>query len=155
MLYFLHHFADNSIIFNLFRYITFRSAGASVTAFFLSLWFGPRCIAWLKQLRAVTNQERAHAEAIHEHYKHKKDVPMMGGILIVASVVASTLLWGNLTNRYVVMMVIVMLWFGFVGFLDDWLKLRSKSSEGLSSLTKLVGQLMMGLAIGIYLYRTS
>ena len=72
MLYLLHHFSDHSIVFNLFRYITFRSAGASVTAFFLSLWLGPRCIAWLKQLRAVTNQERAYAETIHEHFKHKK-----------------------------------------------------------------------------------
>ena len=65
MFYFLHYLSDHSIVFNLFRYITFRSAGASVTAFFLSLWLGPRCIAWLKQLRAVTNQERAYAETIH------------------------------------------------------------------------------------------
>lgn len=152
MFYFLHHLADQSIIFNLFRYITFRSAGASITAFLLSLWLGPRCIAWLKQLKAVTNQERAHAETIHEHFKHKKDVPMMGGILVVVSVVVSTLLWGNLMNRFVWMMVAVMLWFGLVGFLDDWIKMRSKSAEGLSSLTKLAGQVLMGLAIGIYLY---
>lgn len=152
MLYFLHQFADVSIVFNIFRYITFRSAGASVTAFFLCLWLGPACIAWLKQLRAVTDQERAYAESIHEHYKHKKNIPMMGGILIVASVIASTLLWGNLFNRFVWMMILVMLWFGLVGFLDDWLKMRSKSSEGLSSLTKLLGQVLMGLAIGVYLY---
>jgi phospho-N-acetylmuramoyl-pentapeptide-transferase len=71
---------------------------------------------------------------------------MMGGTLVVASVVASTLLWGNLTNRFVWMMVAVMLWFGLVGFLDDWLKMRSKSSAGLSSMTKLAGQVLMGLA---------
>ena len=152
MLYFLHNFSDHSILFNLFRYITFRSAGASVTAFFLCLWFGPRCILWLKQLRAVTNQQRAYAETIHEHFKHKKDVPMMGGILIVTSVISSTLLWGNLLNRFVWMMILVMLWFGLVGFLDDWLKMRSKSSDGLSSLTKVSGQVIMGLAIGCYLY---
>ncbi len=152
MLYFLHQFSDFSIVFNIFRYITFRSAGASITAFFLCLWFGPFCIAWLKRLRAVTNQERAYAESIHEHYKHKKDIPIMGGILIVGSVIGSTLLWGNLMNRFVWLMITVMLWFGLVGFLDDWLKMRSKSSEGLSSLTKLLGQIFMGLALGLYLY---
>ncbi|HOW59456.1 MAG TPA: phospho-N-acetylmuramoyl-pentapeptide-transferase [Candidatus Omnitrophota bacterium] len=152
MLYFLHHFTDFSIVFNIFRYITFRSAGASITAFFLCLWLGPPCIAWLKKFRAVTDQERAYAESIHEHFKHKKEIPMMGGILIVASVVASTLLWGNLQNRFVWMMIFVMLWFGLVGFFDDWLKMRSKSSNGLSSLTKILGQILMGFAIGVYLY---
>jgi len=152
MLYFLHDLKDLSIFFNLFRYITFRSAGASITAFFLCLWLGPACIAWLKRLRAVTDQKRAHAESIHEHFKGKKDVPMMGGILIVTSVVASTLLWGNLTNRFVWMMIGVTLWFGLVGFLDDWFKMRSKSSNGLSSLTKFSGQVLIGVAIGIYLY---
>jgi phospho-N-acetylmuramoyl-pentapeptide-transferase len=152
MFYFLHYLSDHSIVFNIFRYITFRSAGASITAFFLSLWLGPRCILWLKRLGAVTDQKRPHAESIHKDFKDKKDIPMMGGILVVASVISSTLLWGNLTNRFVWMMVAVMLWFGLVGFLDDWLKMRSKSSEGLSSLTKLAGQVLMGLAIGIYLY---
>ena len=152
MLYFLHNFSDTSIIFNLFRYITVRSAGASVTAFLLCLWLGPICIAWLKRLRAVTDQKRPHADTIHEHFKHKKDVPMMGGILIVTSVILSTFLWGNLTNRFVWMMIVVMLWFGLVGFLDDWLKMRSKNSNGLSSITKLTGQVLMGFAIGSYLY---
>ncbi len=152
MLYFLHHLTDISIFFNLFRYITVRSAGASITAFFLCLWLGPACIAWLKKLRAVTDQERAYAETIHEHFKHKKSVPMMGGILIVASVIASMIVWGNLENRFVWMMMLVMIGFGFVGFLDDWLKMRSKKADGLSSITKLTGQVLMGLAIGIYLY---
>lgn len=152
MFYFLHNLTDVSIFFNLFRYITVRSAGASITAFFLCLWFGPRCIAWLKNLRAVTDQQRPYAEAIHKHFEHKRNVPMMGGILVVASVIVATLLWGNLTNRFVWMMVFVMLWFGFVGFLDDWLKMRAKNSNGLSSATKFTGQVIMGLVIGIYLY---
>jgi phospho-N-acetylmuramoyl-pentapeptide-transferase len=152
MLYLLHNLTDLSFVFNIFRYITFRSAGASVTAFFLCLWCGPACIAWLKSLKAVTDQERAHAETIHEHFKHKKNVPMMGGILIVGSVIASTLLWANLTNRFVWMLIFVTLWFGLVGFLDDWLKMRAKKADGLSSTTKLIGQIVMGLVIGVYLY---
>ncbi len=152
MFYFLHHLTDIATGFNIFRYITFRSAGASITAFFLCLWLGPRCIVWLKKLRAVTDHERPYAESIHHLYAHKKDVPMMGGILIVASVVTATLLWGNLLNRFVWLMILVMVWFGLVGFLDDWLKMRSKGAQGLSSLTKLLGQVLMGAAIGIYLY---
>ncbi|HOG23785.1 MAG: Phospho-N-acetylmuramoyl-pentapeptide-transferase [Candidatus Omnitrophica bacterium ADurb.Bin292] len=152
MLYFIHQFSDISVIFNLFRYITFRSAGASITAFFLCLWFGPACIRWLKKLKAVTDQEREYVESIHHLYKEKKNTPMMGGVLIVGSVLASVLLWGNLTNRFVWLILFVMLWFSAVGFVDDWLKMREKNSHGLGSFTKLIGQVLMGLALGIYLY---
>ncbi len=152
MLYFLHYLAGQSIVFNIFRYITFRSAGASITAFLISLWLGKGCIAWLKKLRATTNQEREFADSIHEHFKHKKEIPMMGGILIVFAILISTILWGNLTNRFVLLMLGVIVWFGMVGFLDDWLKMRSRTSDGLSSLTKLLGQIFMGIAVGAYLY---
>ena len=152
MFYFLHPFKDISIVFNLFRYITFRSAGASVTAFLLCLWLGPGVIEWLKRIHATANQRREHAAPIHSFYAHKEKVPTMGGLLIVASVVISMLLWGNLTNRFIWILIFTVLWFGGVGFLDDWIKLRSKSSRGLSSLTKFIGQLVIGVLIGIYLY---
>lgn len=152
MFYFLHPLSDISIVFNLFRYITFRSAAASVTAFALCLWLGPTMIQWLRQVRITAFNQREHATSIHVFYAHKNEVPTMGGILIIASVVASVLLWGNLTNRYVGILLVVILGFGAVGFLDDWLKLRSRSSKGLTSLTKVIGQLIMGLAMGLYLY---
>jgi phospho-N-acetylmuramoyl-pentapeptide-transferase len=152
MLYFLHEFKDLSILFNIFRYITFRSAGASITAFLFSLWAGPYIIQWLKGFNITQNQKREHAESIHGFYAHKEKVPTMGGILIVASVVVSILLWGNLMNRFVWILLIATVWFGGVGFLDDWIKLRSKSSKGLSSFTKMMGQLICGIAIGFYLY---
>lgn len=152
MLYFLHTFKDVSIIFNIFRYITFRAAGASVMAFLLSLWLGPAIIEWLKSFNVTQNQKREHAQQIHGFYAHKEKVPTMGGILIVASIVLSVLFWGNLTNRFIWILLAATVWFGGVGFLDDWIKLRSKSSRGLSSFTKMAGQLLMGLAIGLYLY---
>ncbi len=152
MFYFLHPLKQYSIIFNIFRYITFRSAGASITAFLLCLWLGPVIIQWLKKINITQNQKREFAESIHHLYAHKEKVPTMGGILIVLSVVLSALLWANLTNRFIWILLLTTLWFGGVGFLDDWIKLRSKSSRGLSSLTKMLGQLILGIAIGLYLY---
>ncbi len=152
MFYFLHYFKDTSTFFNLFRYITIRSAGASITAFLLCLWLGPSVIEWLKGMKATANQKRDHAPSIHGFFAHKASVPTMGGILVVASVTISMLLWGNLTNRFVWLLLGIILWFGMVGFLDDWIKLKSKSSRGLSSFTKLLGQLVAGLALGLFLY---
>lgn len=123
-----------------------------MTAFVLCLILGPRVIQWLKNINFTAHNQREHAESIHAFYAHKKQVPTMGGILIIASVVIAVLLWGNLTNHYVWLMLAVIVGFGLVGFLDDWIKLRSKSSKGLSSMTKLIGQLAIGLAIGFYLY---
>ncbi len=152
MLYFLYPFKDVSIFFNLFRYITFRSAGASITAFLFCIFIGPHIIEWLKRLNATAHQQREHAQAIHAFYAGKKNVPTMGGILIVASVLTSMLLWGNFTNRFVWILILVMTGFAGVGFLDDWIKLKSKSSKGLSSKTKFYGQLIIGLALGCFLY---
>lgn len=152
MFYFLHEFKEVSILFNIFRYITFRSAAASVTAFLLCLWYGPLIIQWLKSFDVTQNQKRAYAEKIHSLYAHKEKVPTMGGVLIVLSVVLSSLLWANLTNRFVWIMTLTTVGFGAVGFMDDWLKLRSKSSRGLTSFMKVFGQLLMGVGFGLYLY---
>jgi len=152
MLYFLYPLKDISIFFNLFRYITFRAAGASITAFLLCLILGPYIIEWLKKVNATAHQKREHAESIHTFYAGKTRVPTMGGLLIVFSVLISMFFWGNFTNRYVWILLIVIAGFGAVGFLDDWIKLRSKSSKGLSSATKFYGQLLIGFSLGCYLY---
>ncbi len=152
MLYFLHFLRDYWSGFNLFRYITFRAAGASITAFLFCLWMGPRIIAWLKQVKFTSFNEREHAQQIHAFYAHKNSVPTMGGILIVLSLLLSIFMWGNLTNRFMWILVLATSGFGFVGFLDDWLKLRSKSSKGLNSRAKLIGQLLVGVGVGLSLY---
>lgn len=138
MFYFLHIYADDSIFFNLFRYITFRAAAASVCAFLFSLLWGPRLIQDLKSLKFIANNKREHAESIHHLYEGKKNVPTMGGILIVLSVLFSVLFWANLLNVYVWMLILVLIGFGFVGFIDDWLKLRYQNSKGLHSRLKLL-----------------
>ncbi len=152
MFYFLYPLKDFSIVFNIFRYITFRSAAAGVTAFFFCIFFGPKIIRWLQNVNVTQNQKREHAEKIHSFYAHKEKVPTMGGVMIVGGILISTLLWGNLTNRFVWILILTVFGFGLVGFLDDWLKLRSKSSRGLSSFMKMQGQLWIGLGIGLYLY---
>ncbi|MBI4115279.1 MAG: phospho-N-acetylmuramoyl-pentapeptide-transferase [Candidatus Omnitrophica bacterium] len=148
----LYPLKDLHPFFNIFRYITFRTAGASVTAFLVCLIFGPWVIRMLKQMQALAHTEREHAQAIHAFYAHKKQVPTMGGLLIVASLILSIFLWGNWTVHYVWIVAGITIWFGVVGFLDDWIKLKSKSSRGLSSFTKFAGQLVAGIALGLYLY---
>jgi len=154
VLYFLHQFASESIVFNLFRYITFRAAAAAVCAFLFSLLWGPRLIQDLKALKAIANNQREHAESIHHLYADKKNIPTMGGVLIVLSVLFSTLFWANLTNLYVWLLIAVLIGFGFVGFLDDWLKLRYQNSKGLHGRLKLLGQILTGLLVAWVLYHS-
>jgi len=149
---FLYPLRELLPVLNVFRYITFRAAGASVTAFVICLVLGPWLIRALKQIQALAHTEREHAEKIHQFFKHKKEVPTMGGVLIVASITLSVVLWGKWSDSYVWICLGTFLWFGAVGFLDDWIKLKSKSSKGLSSFTKFSGQLVAGMALGVYLY---
>lgn len=121
-------------------------------AFIVSLWLGPYIIRGLKALKVNSFNKREHADSIHDFYAHKDSVPTMGGVLIVVSVVLSVIFWADLSNNFVLILLLAILWFGGIGFADDWLKLRSKSSKGISSKAKLLGQLVMGFGIGIYLY---
>ena len=148
----LYPLSDYSIFFNVFRYITFRAVGASVTAFLISIFIGPIAIKWLTQFSAVNTVKREHAEKIHPFYASKGTTPTMGGILIVGSLVIANLLWGNLGNRFLLLSLLVVIWFGLIGFVDDLLKLRKKNTRGLSGLVKLAGQLILGVAIGTFLY---
>ena len=149
---FLYPLSDSWPLFNVFKYITFRAVGSSVTAFLISIFVGPLVIRWLVDQKIVNLVKREHAEKIHEFYAGKVAVPTMGGILIVASIVMANLFWGNLTNHYLVLSLLVVLWFGFIGFLDDWIKLKQKNSRGLPGRIKLAGQIMLGTAIGLYLF---
>lgn len=150
--YFLYPLKDYSIFFNIFKYITFRAVGASVTAFLLSLFLGPLVVKWLAKLSVVNATKREYAEKIHSFYAEKGTVPTMGGILILGSLLISDLLWGNLQNRFLMLALLVVLWFGAIGFIDDFIKLKRKNSRGLSSLVKLVGQLILGIALGTHLF---
>lgn len=138
--------------FNLFKYITFRAAAASVTAFLLCLILGPFIINFLKKLSCVEAVKREHAEKIEVFYAKKKDTPTMGGLLMISSVLISCFLWGNLSNRLFWISLATLLWFGALGFADDYLKVKMKDKKGLMGKTKMAGQLIFGALLAVYLY---
>ncbi len=134
--------------FNVFRYITFRFASAMFTALLISFIFGPSVIRKLKELK-VGQQVRADGPGTH---LGKAGTPTMGGILILLAITVPTLLWSDLTNRYVWLVVCGTLAFGAVGFYDDYLKVVRKKSEGLRARYKFGWQVVIALLIGLLLY---
>lgn len=138
---------DEYIVFNLFRYITFRAAAGMGTALFLSLVLGPPVIRWLRKLRVgqVVRQEGPQSHLA------KAGTPTMGGALIIMSTVISTLLWAQLTNAFVMISLGVLVWLGSLGFLDDYLKVVRRRTEGLVGRYKLVGQGLLGLIVGLFI----
>ena len=140
-------FADVHIVFNLFRYQTFRAAGAVVTALLVAFVLGPATIRWLRRLR-VSQVVRTEGPETH---RDKTGTPTMGGVLIIVSAGVSTLLWAELTNWYTVLCLLALVWLGLLGFLDDYLKVIHGKSEGLVARYKLLGQLGFGVAIGLFL----
>src|SRR3989338_5286178 len=154
MFYFLAQaLADNHIVFNVFRYITFRAIMASITSFLFCLLLGPSIIRKLSRWGCAHDSRKPFTEAIHEWAKTKERVPTMGGVLIIASLILSLFLWGNLFNRFVIWIIFITLWFGFIGAVDDVIKITRRNSTGLRSKTKFLGQLALGVVLGFYLYR--
>lgn len=129
--------------------------GASLTAFLVCLVLGQGLTRWLKTLSVVGNTRREYAQAIHTFYKEKDKVPTMGGLLILLGVLTAVLFWCDLQNRLVLLCMGTLLWYGLIGFVDDFLKIRSGSSKGLKSLAKLAGQSAWGVLMAWYLYQDS
>ncbi len=139
--------AKQHILFNLFNYITFRAAAATVTALLLAFVFGPDII---RLLRARNVGQIVRAEGPVSHHG-KRGTPTMGGLIIIFATVVPTLLWARLDSRYVVVAIAATLWMGAIGFLDDFLKIVRGKSQGLVARWKLVGQVSFGLALGLVL----
>jgi len=139
--------AKQHIVFNLFNYLTFRAAGAVVTALLLAFLLGPAIIRRLRE-RNVGQVIRAEGPASHHT---KRGTPTMGGLIIILATVVPTLLWARLDSRYVVVALVAMLWAGAIGFLDDYLKIVRGKSQGLVARWKLIGQVTFGLALGVAL----
>ena len=131
-------------VFNLFRYLTFRTGGAVMTALLLSFVLGPRVIRWLKSKQGAGQPIRE--DGPESHLLTKKGTPTMGGVLILLALSIATLLWADLRNGYVWVILIVTLGFGAIGFGDDFLKLTKRNSKGLPGRIKLLGQCLVGLA---------
>ena len=133
--------------FNVFRYITFRAAGAVVTALLLSLWLGPWFIRTLRRL-SVGQSIREVGPTTHQV---KAGTPTMGGLLILFAVIVPTLLWANLTNAYVLLVTAVTLVFGAIGFVDDLTKVRGKRNQGLTARRKFLLQVAAAAVAAVVL----
>ncbi len=135
------------LFFNLFNYISFRAAGAVVTALLMAFVIGP---AIIRKLRALKVGQVVRVDFLASH-QGKRGTPTMGGLLILLCTVIPTLLWAPLTNRFVVVALIATLWTGTIGFIDDYLKVVQGKSRGLVAKYKLAGQVFFGVALGLYL----
>ena len=132
---------------NLFRYITFRTAGATLTAIVICLILGPFFIRLLKKYQ-IAETIREEGPASHQQ---KAGTPTMGGLIILAGIIIPTLLWADLTNFYILMVLLVTAWLGLIGYMDDYLKAIKKQPKGMIGRKKLAGQIVLGLLFGFLL----
>lgn len=130
----LYPLAGHFFIFNLFKYLTFRTGGAMLTAMVVSFVIGPRVIRWLKEKQGEGQPIRADGPETHSK---KKGTPTMGGLMILFSVTLSTILWVDITNPYMWVVLAVFLGFGVIGFFDDYAKLTKRSHNGISGRLRL------------------
>lgn len=147
--YFLVSMSEQYSVLNVFRYITFRAGGATLTAMLFFFVFGPRLIAWLKVKQGKGQPIREDGPA--SHLLTKQGTPTMGGLIILMSILISTLLWANLANPYVWIVLMVTLGFGLLGFMDDYLKISKRNSKGLAGKKKLAGQAFFSLIAAVWI----
>ncbi len=145
--HFLTPLSSHFFAFNVFNYISFRAAGATVTAILLAFVVGPTIIRRLRD-RGVGQIVRADGPPSHQS---KRGTPTMGGLLLLVCTIIPTLLWARLDNRYVIVAAVATIWMGCIGFVDDYLKVVEEKSRGLVARYKLVGQITFGIALGSYL----
>ncbi|MEA4984283.1 MAG: phospho-N-acetylmuramoyl-pentapeptide-transferase [Paludibacter sp.] len=151
MLYHLFTYLDKAFDFpgaGMFNYISFRTGVAFILALILSTLFGRKIIDFLqrKQIGEIVRDLGLEGQM------SKKGTPTMGGIIIIIAILVPTLLIANLTNIYILLMIITTVWLGAIGFLDDYIKVFRKNKEGLSGRFKIVGQVGLGLIVGLTLY---
>jgi phospho-N-acetylmuramoyl-pentapeptide-transferase len=145
LIYPLH---DHLSALNVFRYVTFRSIGSALTAFLILFVFEPAFIRWLKsrQIGQVVRDDGP------ESHFSKRGVPTMGGLLMLVAIAASTLLWADLSRGLIWVCLLLTLFYGLIGMVDDWRKVTKSSSKGLSARGKLILQISGGLVVGLYLH---
>ena len=151
MLYYLFDYINEVYAppgFDIFRFLTFRSALAAITGLFLAFYLGPRIIKVLKKFQIG----EAKKEDAPESHWSKAGTPTMGGLIIISSVVLPVLLWGDLKSTYIILILAGTVWLSAVGFLDDYLKVIKKLPNGLIGRYKLLGQILIGLTVGMVIY---
>ncbi|ABC21754.1 phospho-N-acetylmuramoyl-pentapeptide-transferase [Rhodospirillum rubrum] len=148
MLYFLSELTAQVSALNVFRYLTFRTGGAVMTAMLVAFVFGPGIIEWLKRKQGEGQPIRSDGP---ESHLTKKGTPTMGGIMILLGVGVATLLWADLSKGYVWAVLLLTLGYGAIGFADDYLKLTKRNTKGLSGRLKLVAQVGMAVIAGLWI----
>ena len=151
MLYYVFRFLEQWDVpgSGMWSFISFRSLLALILALVISAWFGEYFIRWMKRHHISETQRDA---SIDPFGVQKINVPSMGGIIIIVSILVPCLLLGRLRNIYMILMLVSTVWLGVLGFLDDYIKIFKKNKEGLSGRYKIVGQVVLGLAVGLTLY---
>ncbi|MBT6959975.1 MAG: phospho-N-acetylmuramoyl-pentapeptide-transferase, partial [Rhodospirillaceae bacterium] len=134
MLYWLSEFSGDYAVLNLFRYLTFRTGGAVITAMIIAFVCGPAIIRWLKSRQ--TNGQPIREDGPQSHVLTKQGTPTMGGMMMLLAIAVSTLLWADLSNAYVWAVLAVTMGFGAIGFADDYLKVTKRDSGGLPGRVK-------------------
>ena len=151
MLYHLFQFLHTKYDFagsGLFQYISFRSGMAVILSILISVIFGERLIKMLQKLQVGESIRDLGLEGQME----KKGTPTMGGLIIILSIVLPTILFARLDNVYIILLLVTTVWMGAVGFVDDYIKVFKKDKEGLSGKFKIIGQVGLGLIVGLTLY---
>ncbi|MEM8934793.1 MAG: phospho-N-acetylmuramoyl-pentapeptide-transferase [Pseudomonadota bacterium] len=141
-------YADDFQLFNVFRYLTFRTGGAVMTALFISFLFGPALIRWMR--RKQGRGQPIRTDGPQSHVIEKTGTPTMGGVLILLSMAVATFLWARLDNIYVWIVMGVTLVFGALGFIDDYLKVTKQTTSGVVGSLKLTVQFAVALLAGYY-----
>lgn len=136
--------------FGVFQYITFRSAAAAISALLISFIAGPKIINALKK-KQIGEQAKVELQGIGLHV-NKAGTPTMGGLIVLTSVLIPTLLWANLSNMFIILVLLTTAWMGAVGFLDDYLKVVKKFKKGLIGRYKIIGQISIGTIVACTIF---
>ena len=150
MLYYLFRYLDTLSLpgAGVFNFISFRAAAAIITSLIISMLIGRRIIDFLQRKQIGETIRNLDLEGQYR----KQGTPSMGGIIIIASILIPVLLFAKLDNIYIILMLITTIWIGFIGFMDDYIKIFKKNKEGLAGRFKIIGQISLGLIVGLTLY---
>ncbi len=149
MLYHLFYLLHTQFsVFNVFRYITFRTVLAILSALIISFYLTPRAIKKFQEWKIRSGKR----EDVPERHETKKHTPTMGGSIILVATIIPTLLWADLRNQYIWLVIATLIMFGFIGYADDIRKLKGTNGKGVSGRTKLLLQIACALVIGVFIY---
>ena len=151
MLYYLFRFFDQYNIpgSHMWSYISFRALLTLILSLLISAWFGERFIKWMKRKKIFETERDPNIDPFGVE---KKGVPTMGGIVIIVSILLPVILLGRVRNIYLILMVVTTIWLGFLGFLDDYIKIFKRNKDGLKGKYKIVGQVSIGFIVGLTLW---